>query len=220
MGKKKNFREKTSNNLVAYVWGRATHFEQMQLAAGGACTDQEVFREEETLALTLFAQRQCAQAHFAQFASFHWRQLDQRAWKRRPARWGEGGKWIKSNLIKIGRHFPDEGDSRDSIQLVSLEDTMRLASEKIITRHIHLEVIMAHALTCKGSRTFGEEIAGKRVTHLAVQRSGWCLRGCHSPPQSCAQWRDSYGCFQCHSLHHASFWIWTKILHIEQYTTY
>lgn len=37
----------------------------MQLAAGGAVADQKVFGEEETLALTLFAQRQRAQSHFA-----------------------------------------------------------------------------------------------------------------------------------------------------------
>lgn len=70
----------------------------MQLAAGSAGADQEVFGEEETLALAFFAQRQCAQAHFAQFALFHWRQLDQRAWKKRSAYWEEKEKLIKSNL--------------------------------------------------------------------------------------------------------------------------
>lgn len=43
----------------------------MKLAAGGTSADQEVFGEEETLALALFTQRQRAQAHLAQSAFFH-----------------------------------------------------------------------------------------------------------------------------------------------------
>ena len=53
----------------------------MQLAPGAARADEEVFGEQEALALALLLQGERAQSHLAQLASLYRRQLDQRTWR-------------------------------------------------------------------------------------------------------------------------------------------
>lgn len=54
-----------------------THLEEVKFPPGAAGADQEVFGEEETLALSFLLQGQRAQSHLAELPPLHRRQLDE-----------------------------------------------------------------------------------------------------------------------------------------------